>query len=136
MFLPLFLLGSPAFAAPEPCRLAEIHVSLPLYVGISQTLAVKGMKGKSVLYASAPDPMFDGSEPIEFRLIPSSAAALVLVITHREAISIADKPASIAEVSDSLVIDLAGNVDGGHSCEARLAMATRALEEMQKTYTF
>lgn len=135
MFL-LLLVTSIANAIPAPCRLAEIHVDLPLYVGISQTLAAKGLANTSVLYASEPDPMFDGDEHIEFRLVPSTAAALVLVVTHREAIAIGEKPVAIAEISDSLVIDLAGNVDGGHSCEVRLAMATQALDEMKKAYTF
>ena len=134
MFLPLFLLASTAFATPKPCRLAEIHVDLSLYVGISQTLAAKGLANTSVLYASEPDPMFDSDERIEFRLVPSSVAALVLVVTHREAMAIGEKPVAIAEISDPIVIDLSGNVDGGHSCEVRLAMADAALGKMHDAY--
>lgn len=136
MFLLTLLTFSPSFAAFEPCRLAEIHLSLPLYVGISQTLATKGMTSTSVLYATAPDPMFDDDKPIEFRLVPSITPMLTLVVTHHEAMSIDGKPITIAAISDSIVIDLAGNVNGGHSCEVRLAMADAALEQMQRTYGF
>lgn len=134
MFLLALLALSPSFAAFEPCTLSELHLDLPLYVRISQSLAQSGVTTTSVLYATAPDPMFDDDKPIEFRFVPSLTPTLTIVVTHYEAMVLGDKPVTIAAISDQLVIDLAGNVNGNHSCETRLAMADAALEQMRMAY--
>ncbi len=136
MFLPLFFITSAALAAFEPCKLSALELDLPLYVRISQTLAANGMTNTSVLYATAPDPMFENDAPIEFRFVPSILPVLTLVVTHREPIAVSDGPVTIAAISDEFVVDLHGDVKGGQSCEVRLEMANQALEEMHQAYGF
>ncbi len=135
----LTLLASLAFAATstKPCKLPNpAAYNLDQYIGVSQALAAKGMPSKSVLFATAPDPRFDGDEPIEYRFVSSRSPTLTMVLVHREALSVDGGPVNVVEISDQVVIDLNGNVLGGQACEVNIAMAEAALEKMARTYGF
>ncbi len=137
MFLFLATTLALAETSVTPCRMADPSIfNLSQYVGISQTLAAKGGKGKSVLYATATDPQFGDDEPIEYRFTPTSASTLTLVLVHHEAAAVGNAPITIVEIQDLLVIDLVGNVSGGQRCEIRLAMTESALQKMQEVYGF
>lgn len=136
MFMLLVASLALAKTAVYPCRFAEPVSSLSQYVGISQTLAEKGGKGKSVVYATAPDPQFGDDEPIEYRLTPTASPVLNIVLVHHEAMAIGKGPIEVVEIQDLLTIDLSGSVSGGQECEIRLAMAEGALQKMQEVYGF
>lgn len=134
----LFFLTSLALAdtTTKPCHLTEPVPSLPQYVGISQTIAAKGGGDKSVLYATAPDPQFDFDKPLEYRFTPGTSPTLTIVLVHHEAVVVGKGPVEIVEIQDLLVIDLSGNVTGGHRCEVLVAMTEIALRKMQEVYGF
>lgn len=138
MLLPLlFSLANAVTPITEPCRLSELHVDLPLYIGLSNAIAAKPYGSESVLFATAPSPEFGADEPIEFRFLPSaSTSSFSLIVVHHETVALGGSPVTISSISDRLEVDRDGNVYGGHSCEVRLAMANAALERLKEAYGF